>query len=84
LVSGGAKVAITNINQGLLQQIQFPVPPEEEQRKIADTIELVDGKIAFHRRKQDLLYELFKTLLNQMLTGNVRVKDLDLSSSLRD
>lgn len=82
LISGGARVAITNINQGLLQQTQIPIPPEDEQREIADTIEHLDGKIAFHRRKQDLLSELFKTLLHQLLTGKIRVNDLDLSIPL--
>ena len=82
LVSGGARVAITNINQGLLQQTWIPVPSEEEQREIVDTIEEVNRKLAFHRRKKALLDELFKTLLHHLITANVRVNDLDLSRLL--
>jgi type I restriction enzyme, S subunit len=78
LVSGGAKVAITNINQGLLQNIYFPRPTPEEQDEIAEAVENIDRKIALHRAKHTAFTDLFHTLLHQLMTAKIRVNDLNL------
>jgi type I restriction enzyme S subunit len=76
LISGGAKVAITNINQGLLQNILFPCPSPEEQDEIADAIDKIDRKIALHKAKYIVVTDLFHTLLHQLISGQVRVHKL--------
>ena len=40
----------------------------------------IDRKIYLHRRKHALLDELFKALLHKLMTGEIRVADLDLSA----
>ena len=40
----------------------------------------MDRKIDLHRRKRAVLDELFKTLLHKLMTGEIRVADLDLSA----
>lgn len=36
----------------------------------------VDRKIAIHERKRMTFQELFRTLLHQLMTGEIRVTDL--------
>jgi type I restriction enzyme S subunit len=59
----------------------IPLPPLPEQRKIACILRTVDKKLqAEETRKQDL-EALFKTLLHNLMTGKIRVKDLGLSET---
>jgi type I restriction enzyme S subunit len=53
----------------------------EEQRKITSILEKMDGKEHFHESKKMVLQELFKTSLNRLMTGGVRVTNLDIDIS---
>ena len=50
-----------------------------EQREIAHVIGSLDRKIDLHRRKGEVLDQLFESLLHKLMTGEVSVDDLDLS-----
>lgn len=52
----------------------------EEQQEIVDILDVIDRKIDLHRRKKALLEELFKSLLHKLMTGEIRVDELDLSA----
>lgn len=70
-----------NINTGTIDSFPVPVPPSlEEQRQIVTIIDGIDGKIEICRRKAAALEEFFKTLLHDLLSGAIRVEDLDLSA----
>jgi len=51
-----------------------------DQRKIADILDKLSGKIDVSKNKKDRLQELFQTLLHQLMTAQIRVDDLDLSA----
>lgn len=70
-----------NVNTKLIDSILVPVPKPEEQREIVSTLQTIDRKIAVHERKQVTLQELFRTLLHQLMTGEIRVADLDIDVS---
>ncbi len=55
-----------------------PVPHEEEQVEIATILEVCDAKIRTHARKHAAFTALFRTLLHQLMTAQIRVNDLDL------
>jgi type I restriction enzyme S subunit len=75
---GSTKGALTC---AFLREMQVPLPPtREEQQEIADILDHVDQKIDLHKRKKAILEDLFKTLLNKLMTGEVRVNNLDLSA----
>ena len=60
----------------------FPIPMPsalEEQREIVSILEAIDLKIDLHRRKRAVLDELFKALLHKLMTGKIRVGELDLT-----
>ncbi len=80
LISGSAKLAITNINQSILKQSIIPKPSLSEQEEINSAINLIDQKISIYEQKRDTLKTLFQTLLHQLMTAKIRVDDLNLSS----
>jgi len=52
-----------------------------EAQEIVNIIQTIDRKIAIHERKRATLRELFKTLLHKLMTGEIRVTDLDIDTS---
>ncbi len=55
-------------------------PTLDEQREIVAILDAIDRKIDLHKRKRAVLDELFKALLHKLMTGEIRVGDLDLSA----
>ena len=52
----------------------------DEQNEIVTILDALDRKIALHRQKRALLEELFQSSLHKLMTGYIRVADLDLSA----
>lgn len=69
-----------NYNRNEIFELKIPFPQYGEQCEIAEVIEAVDSKIHTHESKKNLLEELFRTLLHQLMTGQTRVNDIDLPS----
>ncbi|HRI92077.1 MAG TPA: restriction endonuclease subunit S [Accumulibacter sp.] len=70
-----------NLNTGTIDRLPIPLPPTlDEQREIVAVLDAIDRKIDLHRRKRAVLDELFKALLHKLMTGEIRVADLDLSA----
>src|SRR6185437_1713198 len=68
------------LNKKDLMPLLMPVPPDiEEQRNIATALSTLEAKIELNRRRQSSLQELFHTLLHQLMTAKMSVRDLDLS-----
>jgi len=76
---------IGTTRQGLnYQQVRgllFPCPDKSEQAQVASMLRTLDEKLAVHELKKAALQDLFKTTLNQLMTGAVRVMDLDIETS---
>ncbi len=69
-----------NLNLEIVRALPVAYPTsEEEQRGIVTILDVVDRKIDLHRRKHTVLEELFKALLHKLMTGEIRVGELDLS-----
>ena len=61
-----------------IEQIRLPNPSTlDEQREIVAILDAIDRKIDLHRRKRAVLEELFKALLHKLMTGEIRVGELD-------
>jgi type I restriction enzyme S subunit len=80
LRSIGALGHVSHLNLGYLRDFLIPVPQLDEQRNIAAILDAIDRKIDLHRHKQALFEELFKSLLHKLMTGEIRVFDLDFSA----
>jgi type I restriction enzyme S subunit len=57
---------------------KIPRPHLPEQEKIAEILSAVDQKIEAGQNKKKAVEELFKTLLNNLMTGKIRVNDLEI------
>lgn len=74
----GNRTTIPNLSRARLAELFTPHPPVDEQREIAAIFDAIDRKTDLHRRKKAVLEELFKALLQKLMTGEIRVGDLDL------
>lgn len=77
---GGASSTIAHLPKQLLDNLVIPVPSPAEQASIVEVLSTLDAKLAMHRRKRTILEELFKSLLRKLLTGEIRVADLNLDA----
>jgi type I restriction enzyme S subunit len=69
------------LSKGAFEQIEiFSSVDPDEQKEIVATLDAIDRKIDLHRRKRALVDDLFKALLHKLMTGEIRVTDLDLSA----
>ena len=66
-------------NASLSATIPIWFPDHDQQTEIVAVLDSIDRKNEFHRRKRTVLEELFKALLHKLMTGEIRVADLDLS-----
>jgi len=69
------------INTNKLKAFPVLIPPLADQERIASILQTVDAKIAVHEAKQRALQNLFKTLLHQLMTAQLRVNHLDIDTS---
>ena len=61
-----------------LEQFSIPLANITQQREIADILQTIDQKIEIEQKKKTLYEELFKTILNKLMTGEIRVDNLKL------
>jgi type I restriction enzyme S subunit len=71
-----------NLNLDIVRDlpIAFPKNDKEEQNDIIAILDAIDQKINLHKRKRAVLEKLFKSLLHKLMTGEVRVSELNLSA----
>lgn len=72
-------VSQANISASKIREFRLPRPTTlAEQHEIATALQTIDRKLAHHERKRETLQELFKTLLHDLMSGRIRVHELDL------
>jgi type I restriction enzyme S subunit len=70
-----------NLNLDIVRDLAVAFPDDRaEQREIVAILDAIDRKIDLHKKKRAVLDELFKALLHKLMTGEIRVADLDLSA----
>ena len=77
----GIEGHISHLNLGYIKNILFPKPSLKDQRKIASTFRGLDRKALLHQKKQEILLDLFRTLLHELMTANTRVNQLNLPAA---
>lgn len=68
-----------NLNDVETFKVACPTDPDEATEIVA-ILDALDRKVALHRQKRAVLEELFRSLLHKLMTGALRVADLDLSA----
>jgi len=70
------------ITQGVIGEVKMPLPLIGEQDEMTTAFSELNRKLDVHRRKHGTLTDLFRTLLHQLMTAQIRVHDLDLDGIL--
>jgi type I restriction enzyme S subunit len=70
----------TNLSLTLLKQFPVYYPTHREQQTIIAALRAVDEKRAIHDRERIAFTTLFRSLLHQLMTAQIRVHELDLSA----
>jgi len=65
-----------NINTQTIKGVIVPIPLIEEQQIIVETIEACNAKIAALEREAQVLDELFRAMLDELMTGRLRLTTL--------
>jgi type I restriction enzyme S subunit len=66
------------LSKGSFEAIAIFVPrTSKEEAGISRCLSAVDAKTEVHSRRRDLLSALFRTLLHQLMTAQIRVRNLD-------
>ncbi|MGI6286619.1 restriction endonuclease subunit S [Neomoorella humiferrea] len=71
-------VSQSNISATKLKGFVISLPPITEQNQIAHNLTAVDNKINAEEKRKSALQSLFQTMLHLLMTGRVRVKDLEV------
>jgi type I restriction enzyme S subunit len=74
LVNPSSDVGRTNIYLGSLKFFKVPIPPLEEQQKIAEILSTVDKKLKTELEEKVRLEKIKQGLMDLLLTGKIRVR----------
>ena len=81
LVSTSVGSTVQSLRKPIIESLKIPLPPLEEQKKIADILSTVDKKIAFVEDNISQTEELKKGLMQKLLTqgiGHTEFKDSEV------
>jgi len=82
LLAHAAGAIMPNLNNRILQACPIVFPrTTDEQTEIVGTLDGLERKLKLHESKKSALQDLFKTTLNKLMTGEIRVDDLDIDVS---
>jgi type I restriction enzyme S subunit len=65
------------ISMARIRSLHLPLPDVDEQASIVATLSVADRKLDNASRKRNALQDLFRTLLHELMTGKVRVGEID-------
>jgi len=66
---------VPHINKKIFKELYIPLPSLEEQKRIADILSMIDSGIGTVDRAVAKLEGMKRTLLNELLTGRIRVRE---------
>jgi len=67
-----------NLNAKIIADFPVPFPKDYEQDGIIKLLDSLDKKLESHSVKKSALQDLFKTTLNKLMTGEIRVGDFEI------
>jgi len=67
-----------SLNASISSSIPVFLPPLPEQQKIAEILQTIDQKIEIEKRKKELYEELFKTMLNKIMSQEIDVEKIEI------
>jgi len=71
-------------NKSAITQLMVALPEPTERGEIVSALDAATAKEEIHRNKHAVLSALFRTLLHQLMTAQIRVNNLDLKMKNKD
>jgi len=81
LSSHAIGTTMANLSTQILSNLPLSLPPIHEQQKISQMLSSIDNKIESEENRKSTLQTLFKTMLHHLMTGKLRVKNLEATVS---
>jgi type I restriction enzyme S subunit len=75
-------LAQQHLNVGAVKRTIVPLPSLIEQKAIVDILDTIDQKLLVTESKIKNLKDLFRTLLHQLMTAQIRVHELEFEESV--
>ncbi len=72
-----------NMNAALIRSFPLMLPKLHEQAAMVTVFESLDEKRVLHERKWNQLQNLFRTLLQELMTAKIRIHDVNLQYEIR-
>lgn len=70
-----------NVNTKTIDSVLVPLPPIDEQDEIVRVLRTIDESADHGMRRLTTLRDLFASLLDKLMTGEIRVDNLDIDTS---
>jgi len=70
---------VPTLDRNSFLKLPVAVPEIDQQIEIAEVLSLVESNQSIIEKKKKTLSDLFRTLLHQLMTAQIRVNDIDLS-----
>jgi type I restriction enzyme S subunit len=67
------------VPKSVIRNYLIPIPPLFEQCHIAHILTTIDQKIEAEEKRKSVLQSLFQTMLHLLMTGQMRVNDLEVT-----
>ena len=77
-----AKGSVDSVRMDMISKMIIPIPPIVEQNKIATVLLEIDNKIAMLESKRIMYRDLKTSLMQQLLTGKIRVNTCQQKSAV--
>lgn len=77
LNSHAAGAIMPNLSTSVIANLPVGLPPLDEQRQIFEAFNALEQKLDQAEQKRTKLQDLFRTLLHELMTGKVRVNELN-------
>ena len=74
-----AGVAVPTLNRNTFRTILVSVPPIEEQKSIVNFLDTIENRTRIAQDQKLSLSQLFRSLLNKLMTAEIRVDQVDLT-----
>jgi type I restriction enzyme S subunit len=69
---------INNLQKFHIENFKVPLPPLLEQQEIAEILRTIDQKIEIEKKKKELYEELFKTMLNKIMSQEIDIGKIEI------
>jgi type I restriction enzyme S subunit len=73
-------VSVPTLNRNFIHPALLPLPSFEEQKEIVSVLDKVALKISNSETKRNTMKNLFKTMLHQLMTGTIRLNNIELTA----